>query len=444
MTKETNIREIVLDILLEVMEKGNYSHLILSQALEKYQYLEKQDRAFITRVTEGTLEYQLRLDAVIDRFSKVKVKKMKPVIRTILRMSAYQILFMERVPDSAVCNEAVKLAKKRRFDGLSGFVNGVLRNISREKGSLSFTAPEERLLMPGWILSMWEKEYGRETAEKIAESFLTERPLSVRINQSLASREAVLESLGAQGISVSEDLGPGFVLSIKDYDYLEQVEAFSKGWIIVQDFSSSLVGVIAEPKSGDFVLDVCSAPGGKTLDMADRLSGTGLVEARDLTEYKIFLVEQNVSRCGFANVRTKVADARIFDAESEGKADLVLADLPCSGLGIIGKKPDIRMRLKESDLSSLAALQREILSAVWRYVKPGGTLIYSTCTIDRMENEENAAWILNNLPFRKKEISGLLPEPLRGWCHENEIQLLPGVFPCDGFYIAAFERKEQE
>ena len=156
MTKETNIREIVLDILLEVMEKGNYSHLILSQALEKYQYLEKQDRAFITRVTEGTLEYQLRLDAVIDRFSKVKVKKMKPVIRTILRMSAYQILFMERVPDSAVCNEAVKLAKKRRFDGLSGFVNGVLRNISREKGSLSFTAPDERLLMPGWILCLWD------------------------------------------------------------------------------------------------------------------------------------------------------------------------------------------------------------------------------------------------------------------------------------------------
>ena len=444
MTKETNIREIVLDILLEVMEKGNYSHLILSQALEKYQYLEKQDRAFITRVTEGTLEYQLRLDAVIDRFTKVKVKKMKPVIRTILRMSAYQILFMERVPDSAVCNEAVKLAKKRRFDGLSGFVNGVLRNISREKGSLSFTAPEVRLLMPGWILSMWEKEYGRETAEKIAESFLTERPLSVRINQSLASRKTVLESLGAQGLSVSEDWGPGFVLSIKDYDYLDQVEAFSKGWITVQDFSSSLVGVIAEPKSGDFVLDVCSAPGGKTLDMADRLSGTGLVEARDLTEYKISLVEQNVSRCGSANVRTKAADARIFDAESEGKADLVLADLPCSGLGIIGKKPDIRMRLKECDLSSLAALQREILSAVWRYVKPGGTLIYSTCTIDRMENEENAAWILNNLPFRKKKISGLLPEPLRGWCHENEIQLLPGVFPCDGFYIAAFERKEQE
>lgn len=441
MTKETNSREIVLDVLLEILENGSYSHLVLKQALDKYQYLEKQDRAFITRVSEGTVEYLILLDAVINRFSKVKVKKMKPVIRTILRMSVYQILYMERVPDSAVCNEAVKLAKKRRFDGLSGFVNGVLRTVSREKAGLSFEDPSVRYCMPDWILSMWEADYGKERAWAIAASFLSERRLSVRCNLSLASKEKILESLRCQGISVTESPLNSRILYLKNFDYLEQVEAFLNGWLCVQDPSSSLVGQIASPKEGDFVLDVCSAPGGKTMDLADRLHGTGAVEARDLTDYKTSMVEENLFRCGFSNVRTKVWDARIFDDKLEGTADILLADLPCSGLGIIGKKPDIRLRITPKELSSLVSLQREILSSIWRYVKPGGTLIYSTCTINRKENEENASWITGNLPFREKPIGELLPEALRKDCKGNRIQLLPGIHPCDGFFIAAFERE---
>ena len=161
MTK-TDPREITLDILLEVLEEGRLGHLVLNQALLKYQYLEKQDRSFITKLTEGTLERLILLDAALDRFSKTKTEKMKPVIRTILRMSAYQILFMDRVPDAAVCNEAVKLAKKRKFQGLSGFVNGVLRTLSREKGKLEFTDPSVRFSIPGWMLSMWEADYGKE------------------------------------------------------------------------------------------------------------------------------------------------------------------------------------------------------------------------------------------------------------------------------------------
>lgn len=166
-----------------------------------------------------------------------------------------------------------------------------------------------------------------------------------------------------------------------------------------------------------------------------------MVEARDLTEYKISLVEENIARCGFSNIRTKVWDATVFDASMEKKADVVLADLPCSGLGIMGKKPDIKLRLKKEELSLLAELQRKILSVVSRYVKPGGVLIYSTCTIDRAENEDNAAWILRELPFRPKEIGPLVPECLKEDCRGNQIQLLPGIHPCDGFFIAAFERE---
>ena len=438
---DTNSREIVLDILMEILEKGNLSHLVLKQALEKYQYLEKQDRAFITRITEGTLEYLIQIDSVINRYSKVKVNKMKPVIRTLLRMSVYQILYMERVPDSAVCNEAVKLAKKRKFQGLTGFVNGVLRNISREKEQLSFASPAERFSIPQWMFSMWEKDHGTERAEKIASAFLEDRPLTVRCNTSRASVETIVESLEAQGIQVEKSVLSDTMLAIHGYDYLETVQAFAEGLITVQDTSSSLVGVIAAPKEGNFVLDVCSAPGGKSMHVADLMNGTGLVESRDLTEYKIMLVEENIARCGFENMQTKVWDATEFDVEMEAKADIVIADLPCSGLGIIGKKPDIKMRLKEEELDELAKLQKEILSVVSRYVKPGGKLIYSTCTINKKENEENVAWILENLPFKKKEIASVLPEVLKHDCVENTIQLLPGIHPCDGFFIAAFERE---
>ncbi|MBQ7797036.1 MAG: 16S rRNA (cytosine(967)-C(5))-methyltransferase RsmB, partial [Lachnospiraceae bacterium] len=399
-------------------------------------------RAFITRITEGTLEYLIQIDAVINRYSKVKVNKMKPVIRTLLRMSVYQILYMERVPDSAVCNEAVKLAKKRKFQGLTGFVNGVLRNISREKDKLEFASAAERFSIPQWMFDMWKKDYGTETAETISAAFLEERPLTVRCNTSLASMEEIRGSLKAQGISsVPSELSPT-MLSIAGYDYLDTVQAFAEGKITVQDTSSSLVGIVASPKKGDFVLDVCSAPGGKSLHVADLMEGSGLVESRDLTEYKVALVEENIARCGFTNMQTLVWDATEFDPSMEEKADIVIADLPCSGLGIIGKKPDIKMRLKEEEIDSLASLQREILSVVSRYVKPGGKLIYSTCTINRKENDENAEWIAANLPFKKKEIASVLPEALKKDCVENRIQLLPGIHPCDGFFIAAFEREQ--
>ncbi len=438
---DTNSREIVLDVLMEILEKGNLSHLVLKQALEKYQYLEKQERAFITRLTEGTLEYLIQIDAVINRYSKVKVKKMKPLIRTLLRMSVYQILYMERVPDSAVCNEAVKLAKKRKFQGLTGFVNGILRNIAREKDGLTFASASERYAIPQWMLTLWEQQYGAETAERIAAAFLTERPLTVRCNTSLASVEQIRESLDRQGIRSEVSRISDTVLELSGYDYLDTVDVFREGLVTVQDTSSSLVGLAAAPKSGDFVLDVCSAPGGKSLHIADLLRGTGMVESRDLTEYKIMLVEENIARCGFTNMQTAVWDAMQKDPDMVGRADIVIADLPCSGLGIIGKKPDIKLRLKEEELDGLAALQKEILSVVADYVKPGGTLVFSTCTINPKENEDNVAWILEHLPFEKTEIAPLLPECLRGDAVENRIQLLPGVHPCDGFFISVFKRK---
>jgi len=442
MTKETDSREIALDILLEILERGGYSHIILRQALNKYQYLDKSERAFISRIAEGTVEYLLQIDYIIDSFSNTKVSKMKPVIRTILRMSVYQLIYMDRVPDSAVCNEAVKLAVKRKFTGLKGFVNGVLRNISRNKEGLSWPNDSVRYSMPAWIVSMWEESYGRETAVTMMESFLKNKKTTVRCNLAKASKEEIIQSLRNQGAEVSESGISEAVLCIEKYDYMEGLEAFQKGYIQVQDLSSSFVGEIADPKKGDYVIDVCGAPGGKSIHIADKLDGTGMVEVRDLSLLKINMVEENIRRCGYLNIRTKVQDALVTDPDSEEKADIVIADLPCSGLGIIGRKPDIKYRMTPDALESLAALQRNILTVAQAYVKPGGRLIFSTCTINRKENEENARWFLEQFPFDCISLKGKLGEKLDSAAANRDfIQLLPGIHPCDGFFIAAFQKR---
>lgn len=441
-------REIILGVLTEVLEKGSFVHLVLNQALYKYQYLDKADRAFITRVTEGTLEYMLQLDGVINRYSKTKTNKMKPRIRNLLRMSVYQLLYMDRVPDSAVCNEAVKLAVKHRFQGLKGFVNGVLRTISREKEHISFENPAMRFSVPDWMYDKWVRDWGEERAEIIAASFLEPRPTWVRCNESTVPVSQILKSLQEEGAGAECMEGFDSMIALWGYDYLEGLTAFLEGWIQVQDISSSLVGQLAAPKKGDIIIDVCAAPGGKSLHLADQLKRTGLVEARDLTEQKVSLIEDNIARCGLTNIQTKVWDATVFDPSSEEKADIVIADLPCSGMGIIGRKPDIKYHMTEESLKALEELQRQILSVVWRYVKPGGTLIYSTCTINKGENEKNASWIRGNLPFEPVDIRGKLPE---GWeaassasLQEGQIQILPGIGPWkefDGFFISVFKRR---
>ena len=434
-------RGIVLDILSEVLDKGSFVHLVLNQALQKYQYLDKSDRAFITRVTEGTLEYLLQIDHIINKYSKTKTDKMKPLIRNLLRMSVYQILYMDRVPDSAVCNEAVKLAVKRRITGLKGFVNGVLRTISREKASLVFDSPSLAYSIPQWMYDMWEKEYGSAKAEMIAASFLEDRPTWVRCNLSRALREAILNSLDSQGVMVKElDCLPS-VLAISGYDYMEGLECFQNGWIQVQDATSAFVGELADPKEGDYIIDVCAAPGGKSLHLADKMKGTGMVEARDLSYHKTALIEENVARSGAANIKAVVWDALVPDEDAREKADIVIADLPCSGLGIIGKKPDIKYNMTMDKMRELSRLQRDILSVVWQYVKPGGTLVYSTCTIDPMENEGNAMWLSENFPLEPVDLSGRLgadfDEPS---LKDGRIQFLPGIHPFDGFFISVFRR----
>lgn len=447
---EINTREIILDMLMDICEKEAYSHIVLRQTLRKYQYLDKRDRAFITRVTEGTVENIIFLDYIIDKVSKIKVKKMKPLIRNLLRMSVYQVMFMDSVPSSAACNEAVKLAIKRSFGPLKGYVNGVLRTIIRNKEDIKMPNASENMVeylhiaysMPAWIVEQLIVQYGMEDASRIIKGISgQDKRLCVRVNTSKASIEEVIDLLKKEDITVEQsDVYPN-ALYISNIDYLENVEAFNDGLISVQDLSSMLVSAIAAPKQGDFCIDLCAAPGGKALHLQEIMKGQGRVIARDISQYKIELIEENINRTEADGICAEVFDATQLDESMIEKADIVIADLPCSGLGVIGKKSDIKYRMTDKQEEELVILQRKILDNAWKYVKKGGTLIYSTCTINKKENIENMQYLEEKYPLKPVDISGYVPEGFcRGTASEGYLQMLPGIDGSDGFFICRFER----
>lgn len=434
MTNGVNVRELILNVLLEVTRDGEYSHIAIKNTLDKYQYLEKQERSFFTRVCEGTLENMILIDYIINQFSKVKVNKMKPVIRCILRSSVYEMKYMDSVPVSATCNEAVKLAQKKGFHNLKGFVNGVLRNISRNLDNISMPDKEKEptkwlsvtYSMPEWLVEKWQQCYEIPQIEKMSQAFLAKSPTSIRVNTTRTTKEALIKELEAEKIKVAENEEIPDALYIDGYDFLAGIPAFEAGEFYVQDVSSMQVSLWAEPKEGAQVLDVCAAPGGKSIHIAELLHGTGMVEARDLTEYKVSLIEENIERCQLKNICARQADARILEKDKIGTADIVIADLPCSGLGVIGKKPDIKYKMTEEKCMELAALQREILHTVQNYVKPKGVLMYSTCTINVQENEDNVRRFLEEHPE---------------FVLERQQQILPEIGKHDGFFLAKLVRK---
>lgn len=433
MTDGVNTRELILDILLQVTKEQEYSHIAIRGMLDKYRYLPKQERAFISRVSEGTLEHMIEMDYIINQVSKTKVNKMKPVICNILRMGVYQLKYMDAVPDRAACNEAVNLAVRKGFGGLRGFVNGVMRNISRNLSSISLPDPDKepleylsvRYSVPLWLAEKWAGDYGYENARQSFESFLEPSVTSVRTNLTLTTPEKLKEQLLTEGVTVLENPRVEYGLLISGYDALDSLPSFQEGKFYVQDTASMLAVERAGVSENDYVIDVCAAPGGKSAHMAEKLKGTGMVEARDLTPYKTELIEENIRRCRLTNMRAVCRDALTLDPDSVEKADIVIADLPCSGLGVIGRKPDIKYRMNEETMKELAALQRQMLAVVHNYVKPGGLLLYSTCTVNPQENEENAGWFEKTYPqFRMLSMEQTFPDHLT-----------------DGFFTAKF-RKE--
>lgn len=460
-----NIRELILEMLLEILEKGTYSHLVIRDVLDKYNYMESRDKAFVKRVTEGTLERMIQIDYILDQFSKVPVSKMKPLIRNLMRMSVYQLLYMDSIPDSAVCNEAVKLAGKRGFKGLSGFVNGVLRNIARNKTKIIYPDKEKETCryfsvvysMPEWLIQMWMDAFGEERTCSILEGLLKEHPVTVRLKEDLSreQKEKWISDLKNTGVILNKHLYLPYAYELFNVEGVKNLPGYEEGYFMVQDVSSMLVTEIlgvsgmrqmdgTDLDSEILAVDVCAAPGGKSMHLAEQLGGKGKVISRDLTEYKVSLIRNNIERMGYQNIEASVHDALSFDENLKEKADIVIADLPCSGLGIIGKKRDIKYRISKDALEELQGLQRQILDVVWQYVKPGGVLIYSTCTINPGENEQMAEWFVKNHPFKLVDLSPCLPDALKKEGESGMLQLLPGVHETDGFFLAKFGRQSVE
>ncbi len=443
-------RECALKMLLAVYKDKQFSHTVKSKYLDKLE--DKRERALATRMFEGCIERSIELDYIINRFSKTPVKKMKPAIAAILRMTVYQLRFMDKIPDGAACNEAVKLAKKYGFTGLSGFVNGVARSIARAE-EVTYPKKTKNLTeylsvtysMPTILVEQMVRQHGEETAERIFAEFLSEqKPLSIRCMRHSTQVEELAMRLREAGITVEPGTYSEDALLLYGIDAPERLPMFSEGAFYIQDESSMQAVLAAGLTGNESVLDLCAAPGGKTVMAADILMsrGDGKVYSRDVSDGKVALIKENVQRCGLTNVSVSSKDATHFYKEDEERYDVVLADVPCSGLGIIGKKPDIKLFMNEEQQKELCILQKDILQNAVRYVKPGGVLIFSTCTLNTEENMGGYRFIKEQGTLEPESLEPYIAKDL--WTDTTKdgyLQMLPGIHKTDGFFVARFRKK---
>jgi len=443
-------RETALKILYEINKSGAYSNIALNKKLEDVK-LSNIDKAFITELVYGTLKWQLSIDYIIEKFSSVKIKKISPWILNILRLGVYQLLYMSKIPESAACNESVNLAKRYGHSASSRYVNAVLRNIARSKDKIEYPDKNKdlsaylsvRYSHPEWMVKNWLKRFGESFTEELLKSNNETAPLTVRVNTLKTSREELRSQLEKDGFETRPAKYVENALIIDNPSSITKMEAFAKGLFQVQDESSMMVAQVLNPKPGDLVIDVCSAPGGKATHIAELMKNKGQVIARDVHEHKIKLIEEAALRLGIDIIKAEVYDAQKEDLKLTEKADCVLVDAPCTGFGIIRRKPDIKWTRMEKDLDEIVKLQENILDISSRYVKPGGVLVYSTCTIEPEENDELVKkFIQNNKQFELEDISEVLPSSVKkDTAKAGYIQLYPNIDGVDGFFISKLRKR---
>ena len=422
-----NSREAALKVLYDIDFNDAYSNSSLSIMIKESE-LSAKDKALLFELVYGVLKNRLKIDYVISCFSKVKLKKISVRVLNILRIGIYQILFLDRIPNSAACNECVKLAKKYSNKGGIGFVNGLLRNVIRKKDCLEFPLYNDDKLkyfsvkysFPEWIVKKLICQYGEEKAEKFMIESNLPHNTNIRVNTLKISALNLSEILNEKGIENKISKKAENIILIDANINLTALEEYKKGLFSLQNSSSKRAIDILEPQSGETIIDVCAAPGGKSCAVAEIMENKGIVLSYDLYDHKKMLIENSARRLGIDIISANVGDASVFNNELFKKADKVIIDAPCSGIGVIHKKPDIKWKRKEEDITELKSIQNAILNNASKYVKPGGVLLYSTCTVFKEENEDNIENFIKNNPFFVKEY---------------EEQILTGEAGESGFYI---------
>ncbi len=437
-----NVREAALEVIQAVEKNQSYSNLLLNHVIETSR-LSSPDKGLLTEITYGTLQRKYTLDYFLKPFLK---KKVESWVQNLLRLSLYQMIYLDKIPDRAVLFEAVEIAKKRGHRGISGMVNGVLRAVQREGvRSLDLIKdPVERLSIetshPLWMVKRWTSQFGFEKTKKMCEANLLAPLQTARVNLTRTTREEALELLTEEGYQVQGSVFiPEAIQSLKGN--LAHSQAFKNGLITIQDESSMMVAYALNILPGQHILDCCAAPGGKTAHIAEKLNKTGDVTALDLHEHKVKLIQENASRLGLDNINAMALDSRkAGECFKENSFDRVLVDAPCSGLGVLRRKPDIKYRKSLEDMEQLQKIQQEILHQAAKLLKENGLMVYSTCTVDKLENESTVeAFLDKHEDFELYSLN--VPEPIKPFVKQNMLQIFPQDFGGDGFFIACFRKK---
>lgn len=437
------MRQYAYDIVYRTMEKNAHSDECFHRIIEKKDTLTAYEKSFLKRLSFGTIERAIEMDACIMAVSEKPVEKLDPQVRTILRMGLYEIRYMDQVPPAVTCHEMVNLARKKAGERTTGYVNAVLRGYIRSNIQKEPEKNWQRYSMPEKLMDHLCRQYGKKTTEKIARSFLEKNgEITIHLDVNKISPDEYKRKLDEKNVVYRDGEYWKETLILTHVPDIKKLPGYEEGLFFVQDESSMLPVVCAGINKGDIVADVCSAPGGKTVHALLELNGTGMLYAGDVNEYKVEKIRENIKRMRYQNACCKVWDATQTDPEMEEKADVLLADVPCSGIGIIGRKPEIKYHALE-EAESLIPIQREICRSSVRMLKPGGVFIYSTCTINREENEDNVLWIEENCGLQRESLDPYLPSVLQNrMTAEGMLQMLPGLQKSDGFFVARLRKKE--
>ena len=436
-------RELALKILYKIDKEQAYSNIMLNEEINKNrQNLNEKDIGLISEIVYGVTAWKLTLDEIIKKYSKIKLKKISPWILNVLRMGIYQIIFLDKIPKSAAVNESVNLAKRYGHASSSNFVNAILRRVEKKDFEELYQIEDdiERISkttsMPDWIVKELLKNDNIEEVEQICKNSNLKPQVTIRINKLKINKEELIKKLKEQNIecqdikyqngNINDSLTEDFLILNKIRN-IENLDLFKNGYFTVQDISAGLTAKILNPKPNESVLDACSAPGGKTTYMAELMDNKGIIEAWDIYEHRIKLVEQNAKRLGVDIIKTKVKDSSIYDEKLKEKFDKILLDVPCLGIGVIKRKPDIKWQRKIEDIREITKIQKLILDKCSKYLKHGGELVYSTCSILKEENEDVI------YEFIKKNEDFIIVQ-------NAIINIIPDKNK-DGFFICKLQRK---